>query len=105
MSKRELNGTLLTILLSPATSGIGRFEARLDGDDRVLCVSRTPFFDAAHFMVQPDPCWPGGGQGRRHKSFGCLANHLGVCHLANNFETENGQRIGGRSAVARCGVV
>jgi len=29
----------------------GRFEARLDGDDRVLCVSRTPFFDAARELV------------------------------------------------------
>ena len=51
MSKRELSGTALTIVLSPASSGSGRFEARLHGYDRVLCVSRTPFFDAARELV------------------------------------------------------
>jgi hypothetical protein len=51
MSKRELSGTALTIVLSPAPSGSGRFEARLHGYDRVLCVSRTPFFDAARELV------------------------------------------------------
>ena len=51
MSKRELNGAVLSIVLSPAPSGIGRFEARLDGNDPVLCVSRTPFFDAARELV------------------------------------------------------
>jgi hypothetical protein len=51
MSKRELNSAVLSILVSPAPSGIGRFEARLDGDDRVLCVSRTPFFDTARELV------------------------------------------------------
>jgi hypothetical protein len=32
----------------------------------------------------------------------CLANHLGVCHLADNFETEHGQtdrRSGGDGSV------
>ena len=51
MSKRDLSGVALTIVLSPAPSGIGRFEARLDGDDRVLCVSRTPFFDVARELL------------------------------------------------------
>ena len=51
MSKRELEGSALTIVLSPALSSGGRFEARLDGDDRVLCISRTPFFDAARELV------------------------------------------------------
>ena len=41
----------LTIIITPAPSGIGRFEARLDGTDRVLCVSRTPFFDAARKLI------------------------------------------------------
>jgi hypothetical protein len=41
----------LTIILTPAPSGIGRFEARLDGNVRVLCVSRTPFFDAARELI------------------------------------------------------
>jgi hypothetical protein len=51
MSKRELNVTALTIVLSPALSGSGRFEARLQGDDRVLCLSRIPFFDSARELI------------------------------------------------------
>ena len=41
----------LKIVITPAPRGAGRYEARLDGDDRVLCVSRTPFLDAAKAMI------------------------------------------------------
>ena len=51
MSKQELKNSVLTIVLSPAPTGTGRFEARSDRDDRVLCVSRTPFFAAARKLV------------------------------------------------------
>jgi hypothetical protein len=51
MSNRKSNSAVQTIILSPAPSSIGRYEARLDGDDRVLCVSRTPFFDAARALA------------------------------------------------------
>ena len=52
MSKRNLTGVAsLKIIVTPAPRGAGRFEARLDGHDRVLCVSRTPFFDAARKLL------------------------------------------------------
>jgi hypothetical protein len=52
MSKRDLRYLApLKIVVTPAPRGAGRFEARLDGDDRVLCVSRTPFFDAARKLL------------------------------------------------------
>ena len=41
----------LTIIITPAPSGIGRFEARLDGTDRVLCVSMSPLFNAARKLI------------------------------------------------------
>jgi hypothetical protein len=52
MSKRELSSVAsLMVIATPAPRGAGRFEARVDGDDHVLCVSRTPFFDAARELV------------------------------------------------------
>ena len=52
MSKRDLSGVAaLIVVASPAPRGAGRFEVRLDGHDRVLCVSRTPFFDAARELL------------------------------------------------------
>jgi hypothetical protein len=51
MSKRDLSVAALTIVLSPAPSGNSRFEARLQSDDRILCVSRTPFFDSARRLA------------------------------------------------------
>ena len=52
MSKRELSRVVsLRIVATPAARGAGRFEARLDGHDRVLCVSRTPFLTAARKLV------------------------------------------------------
>jgi hypothetical protein len=52
MSKRDLsNVASLLVVATPAPRGAGRFEARLGGDDRVLCVSRTPFFDAARKLL------------------------------------------------------
>lgn len=41
----------LKIIITPASSSGERFEARLYGEDRVLCVSRTPFFDAARELI------------------------------------------------------
>ena len=42
----------LKIIITPASSGGDRFEARLYGDDRVvLCISRTPFLDAARQLI------------------------------------------------------
>jgi hypothetical protein len=41
----------LTLIITPALRSPGRYQARLDGGDRVLCVSRTPFFDAARKLV------------------------------------------------------
>ena len=52
MSKRDLSSVAsLIVVATPAPRGAGRFEARLDGHDRVLCVSRTPFFDAARELI------------------------------------------------------
>jgi hypothetical protein len=52
MSKRKSSGVALTIILSPVPfSSVGSYEARLDGDDRILCISRTPFFDAARKLA------------------------------------------------------
>jgi hypothetical protein len=41
----------LKIIVTPAPSGASRYVARLDGHDHILCVSRTPFFDAARELV------------------------------------------------------
>jgi hypothetical protein len=41
----------LTLIIAPASRGAGRYEARIDGDDRVLCISRAPFFDAARALI------------------------------------------------------
>jgi hypothetical protein len=52
MSKRNLSSVAsLIVVATPAPGGGGRFEARVDGHDRVLCVSRTPFFDAARELL------------------------------------------------------
>ena len=52
MSKRDLRSvTSLIIVATPAPRGAGRFEARLDGDDRVLRTSRTPFLTAARMLA------------------------------------------------------
>jgi hypothetical protein len=45
------SASTLTIIVTPAPSSNGRYQSRLDGDYRVLCVSRTPFFDAARKLV------------------------------------------------------
>lgn len=41
----------LTVIITPAPCGTGRYEACLDGDDHVLSVSQTPFFDAARKLI------------------------------------------------------
>src|SRR5262249_25646549 len=39
------------IIVTPAPRSTGCYEARLEGHDYVLCVSRTPFFDAARTLI------------------------------------------------------
>ena len=52
MSKRDSRCLLpLKIVVAPSPRGAGRFEARLDGEDRVWCVSRMPFLDAARALI------------------------------------------------------
>ena len=52
MSKRDSTCLApLKIFVSPAPSGASRYVARLANDDRILCVSRTPFLDAARELV------------------------------------------------------
>ena len=41
----------LKIVVAPDPRGAGRYEARLDGEDRVWCVSRMPFLDAARALI------------------------------------------------------
>jgi hypothetical protein len=52
MSKRDLSSVAsLIAVATPAPRGAGRFEVRLDGKDRVWCVSRMPFLDAARALI------------------------------------------------------
>jgi hypothetical protein len=53
MSKQEISSAAssLIVVATPAPHGAGRYQAQLYGDDRVLCVSRAPFFDAARELV------------------------------------------------------
>ena len=51
MSKPKLSAALLKIVVTPAPRHPWRYEARLDGDDRVLCSSTTPFFAAARKLL------------------------------------------------------
>jgi hypothetical protein len=52
MSKRNLTSVAsLIVVATPAPRGAGRYQARLDGDDRILCISRTPFLTAARKLV------------------------------------------------------
>jgi hypothetical protein len=41
----------LTLIIIPAPRSAGRYEARLDGEDRVRRVSRMPFLDAARALI------------------------------------------------------
>ena len=41
----------LKIVVAPASRGAGSYEARLDGEDHVWCVSRMPFLDAARALI------------------------------------------------------
>jgi hypothetical protein len=41
----------LTIIVKSDTRHRWRYVARLDADERVLCVSRTPFFEAARKLI------------------------------------------------------
>ena len=52
MSKRDLSSVAsLIAVATPAPRGAGRYEVRLDGKDRVWCVSRMPFLDAARALI------------------------------------------------------
>jgi len=50
-TRSKQRSVALIVVATPAPGGGGRFEARVDGHDRVLCVSRTPFFDAARELL------------------------------------------------------
>jgi hypothetical protein len=41
----------LTLIITPAPRSAGRYEAHLDGEDHVWCVSRMPFLDAARALI------------------------------------------------------
>src|SRR5262249_48970055 len=41
----------LVVIVTPAPSGTGRYQAHLENDDHVLCVSSTPYFDTARKLV------------------------------------------------------
>ena len=43
----------IVIVVTPASKP-GRYEVRLDGQNRVLCVSRQPFLDAARKLIALD---------------------------------------------------
>jgi len=93
MSKQELK-TVLILVLSPATSGNGNFEARLDGADYVLCVSRTPFFDAARELVA-DGYNPDTDLILRHGDSGmdCLRAKIGAVASLTVEETDYGPKL------------
>jgi hypothetical protein len=51
-SSATYSASTLTVIVTPAPRGSAeRYEARLDDDDHVLCVSRTPFFNAARKLI------------------------------------------------------
>jgi hypothetical protein len=41
----------LVVIVAPAPNGRGHYQARLQQPDRVLCVSTTPYFDAARKLA------------------------------------------------------
>jgi hypothetical protein len=47
---KRLNPTLV-VIVAPAPNGRGHYQARLQEPDRVLCVSTTPYFDAARKLA------------------------------------------------------
>jgi hypothetical protein len=82
----------LTIIITPA--GTGRYVARLADDDRVLCVSRTPFFEAARQLIADDydPCT---SLGMRHagSETDCLQAGLGAAAAFTVVETDYGSKL------------
>jgi len=50
-SKSPDCASTLALTINPAPRSAGRYEARLDGNDRVLCISRAPFLDAARALI------------------------------------------------------
>jgi hypothetical protein len=41
----------LVVIVTPVPSGTGRYQARLEDDDHLLCLSSTPYFDAARKLL------------------------------------------------------
>jgi len=82
------------VIATPAPRGAGRFEARLDGDDHVLCVSRTPFFDAARELVA-DSYDPNVTLFLRHagSDTDCLRASLGTAASLTVEETPYGPKV------------
>jgi hypothetical protein len=49
-TRSQTQASLLVLSVTEVRGG--RYEARLEGDERVLCVSRQPFVDAARVLVR-----------------------------------------------------
>jgi hypothetical protein len=54
MSKPKKSPEALILVISPAPNGIDLYKAHLENHDHILCISRTPFFDAARKLVAID---------------------------------------------------
>jgi hypothetical protein len=65
----------ITIIVTPTARCTWRYVVRPDGDDRVLCTSITPFFDAARKLMK-DGC-----DSASRSSCVMLARILDVCGL------------------------
>jgi hypothetical protein len=95
MSKRKMNGKAsLIVVATPAPYGAGQFEARLDGDDHILCVSRTPLFDAARKLLA-DGYDSDLSLVLRHKEskIDCLRVKLGTAATLSVEETKYGPKV------------
>ena len=95
MSKLDLSSVAsLIVLASPAPRGAARFEARLDNSNRVLCVSRMPFFDAARQLVA-DGYDPNVPLILRHagSDMDCLKARLGTAASMSVEETVYGPKL------------
>src|SRR5262245_44350954 len=94
MSKRKSRGSTLTVIVCPAQRRPDSYEARLEGDDRILCVSSTPFCDSARQLIAE------GYDSRvifvfRHASSDedCLRANLGTAASLTVEETKYGPRL------------
>jgi hypothetical protein len=84
----------ITIIVTPTTRHTSRYVVRLDGDERVLCKSITPFFDAARKLTN-DGCDPSITLVMRHASSDteCLRAPLATAAALSVEETPYGPRL------------